>query len=351
VSTKQEFETELRHRFDLAEASGKSNIEVTAGDLHRAVGGYPGRNDRIPSCCDVMKAAMKDSRDEVTATPPGGRGATFQVRYVLPRPLQTQTRTTRTQSATSGRKAELSNSSPSRTAGKTRRALVQERLQRLTGNFDHYLDWYDKHVPFRSVQLNSHLETIRRRNQLDTAVAAATDSAFCRNLYRTLQTWGIGQRGSRLVSESDFEKALASVIPQLEKFDDITIDGLTSNAEEVTAKLWALMESLAIVENKSRLVPCSKTLHHLLTDLVVPIDREYTRTFFGLYTPEFQGHGLADGQRSVFTRIFGELIKIARTTDPASHIKAGRPWRTSTTKIIDNALVGFCMAEGLSRPS
>lgn len=31
----------------------------------------------------------------------------------------------------------------------------------------------------------------------------------------------------------------------------------------------------------------SKTLHHLLPDLVPPIDREYTRPFFGLHNPEF----------------------------------------------------------------
>ena len=35
--------------------SGNTFAVVKAGDLHRRVGGYPGRDHRMPTCCDVME--------------------------------------------------------------------------------------------------------------------------------------------------------------------------------------------------------------------------------------------------------------------------------------------------------
>lgn len=281
-------------------------------------------------CCDAMRATMA-AGDQIVTQPAGGRGASLTVRYGLPR---------------SARQLH------GQTLGTTRKFRVEERVQRLIADFDHYLNWYDEHVPFdRPDQLNSHIGTISRRLMVGTAAAAATDPEFCQNLYRTLQRWGIGQRGSRLVSRESFEKAVALAAPEIAKLDGTAIDDPSLDADGIAAQLWSVIHSLTIVENKANLVPCTKALHHLLPDLVVPMDREYTRTFFGLHAPEFQGHGRTDGQRSVFTRMFCALVRIAQATNPQSYVGAERPWRTSRTKVLDNAIVGFCMAEGLKRPS
>ncbi len=88
----------------------------------------------------------------------------------------------------------------------------------------------------------------------------------------------------------------------------------------------------------------TKALHHLLPELVVPMDRVYTRTFFRWYMPQFQSD-----QRRVFEDAFGHFAAIARATDPERLVGPG--WRTSRTKILDNAVVGFCLAEALRRPS
>ena len=55
-------------------------VDIISGDIHRQVGGYPGRNHSIPTCCDVMYAAMNGD-DEVLYAPPKKRGATVKVRY------------------------------------------------------------------------------------------------------------------------------------------------------------------------------------------------------------------------------------------------------------------------------
>lgn len=78
------FQRELESIFTSAQREGKSSIEVKSGDLHRAVGGYPGRSHRLPVCCRVMKRKMK-AGDEIVRQPPSGAGATLVIRFQLPR--------------------------------------------------------------------------------------------------------------------------------------------------------------------------------------------------------------------------------------------------------------------------
>ena len=61
-----------------------SYVDVTSGVLHRALGGYPGAHHAMPTCCNVMMAAMHDG-DTILSMPPKGRGATLTIRYRLPR--------------------------------------------------------------------------------------------------------------------------------------------------------------------------------------------------------------------------------------------------------------------------
>jgi 5-methylcytosine-specific restriction protein A len=53
------------------------------------LGGYPGRDHRVPICCKVMKSAMaRDYGDMPLQEPPSGQGASLTIRYVLPRPVE-----------------------------------------------------------------------------------------------------------------------------------------------------------------------------------------------------------------------------------------------------------------------
>jgi len=55
-------------------------IELVSGDIHRELGGYPGSNHRMPSCCSAMRELMK-SDDEILYSPKRGNGATLKIRY------------------------------------------------------------------------------------------------------------------------------------------------------------------------------------------------------------------------------------------------------------------------------
>ncbi len=84
--TADDFRSELASMFDAAANAGRGTIVVRAGDLHRAVGGYPGSDHRMPMYCNVMYAEMVDGVDEILSAPPKGQGASVVIEYLLPRP-------------------------------------------------------------------------------------------------------------------------------------------------------------------------------------------------------------------------------------------------------------------------
>lgn len=82
--TTDDFHAYLTKRLATAAATGAPWIELRAGDVHRAVGGYPSPANRMPVCCTVMRALMRDG-DTIIAAPPKGNGANVIIRYLLPR--------------------------------------------------------------------------------------------------------------------------------------------------------------------------------------------------------------------------------------------------------------------------
>jgi len=84
IPTSYNFDTALKEILSTAQQQGKEYVDVVSGDLHRRVGGYPGRNHRMPMCCSAMKQAMK-GRDQILDQPFSGQGASLKIRYYLPR--------------------------------------------------------------------------------------------------------------------------------------------------------------------------------------------------------------------------------------------------------------------------
>lgn len=79
-----DFESALRSELASAQRAGMKSVRIRSGDLHRQVGGYPGRSHRMPVCCSAMKALMLPG-DRIIASPPRGAGASLVVEYQLPR--------------------------------------------------------------------------------------------------------------------------------------------------------------------------------------------------------------------------------------------------------------------------
>ncbi|GKX65174.1 hypothetical protein [Inconstantimicrobium mannanitabidum] len=76
------FREELIKILENAKEQGKVFVDISSEELHKQVGGYPGRNHRMPTCCNVMKNMMKPN-DKIIQEPLKGKGASLIIRYFL----------------------------------------------------------------------------------------------------------------------------------------------------------------------------------------------------------------------------------------------------------------------------
>ena len=157
-------------------------------------------------------------------------------------------------------------------------------------------------------------------------------------LHDTLRAWGLGVRGSNLLPLTEFGPALLSVSVTLEPLEPLRIDADDLDVEGSIESVWKAVESLGVVRNDALLVAGSKTLHHLLPDLVPPIDRAYTQRFFGWNNPQFQYD-----QAKCFRLMYAALVLVARDAKAYQYVGT-HPWSSSVSKVLDNGLVGLVRA-------
>lgn len=225
--------------------------------------------------------------------------------------------------------------------GERRRAAINRRLMDLEGQFERWLRSYDQDPPFsRPAQLSSHRRTIELRRGHGSVVAALKDELFLSSLRETLREWGLGRRGSRLVSRELFVQRLQTVANKLHQLESLTIEDRGDEVDQLAGRIWHIIQSVDVVENAARIVAGTKLLHHLLPDLVIPFDRAWTGTFF-LWQPE----DLQRNQRRAFTEAFEDLAHVAQVVQPSKFVGLG--WRTATAKLLDNALIGYLRETGI----
>ena len=84
MPTIDDFQTELLAQIDRARKQGRPHAEINAGELHRALGGYPTKNAKdhsMPTCCNAMRKESERRRAEVVYEPSKGKGASLTIRY------------------------------------------------------------------------------------------------------------------------------------------------------------------------------------------------------------------------------------------------------------------------------
>lgn len=218
---------------------------------------------------------------------------------------------------------------------------VEHRVAGVIEEFALCLDTYDQRVPFiRIGQYSLHRATIDRRRSFSSVKDAIEDEDFLGNFHQTLYAWGIGKRASRLVSLPDFHDRLSDCAEEISSFEHLRLDDLKLDTSLTAMRLWRLIERLGVVQNVSLIVPGTKTLHHLLPHLVPPMDRAWTGAFFqwSMGSPQYE--------RSTFIRTFKSYAEIAQATDSSEFV--GNEWRTSLTKVLDNAIIGYCKLHNIA---
>lgn len=221
--------------------------------------------------------------------------------------------------------------------GARRRAKVDPRIAGLIEGFVHYVEAYDRFVPFqRTGQYAEHRRVIEARRRFAGVRAAASDREFLRQVQLVLRRWGIGVRGSRLQPLDEFAASVGRSLDGLEAVERSAIDHPELDIALTARRLWKLVDGIDVVTNQSRIVAGTKMLHHLLPEVVPPMDRAWTGAFFG-WTPQDP----QNDQERTFVETYRSFAHVAEQVKPSLHVGAG--WRTSSTKVLDNALIGYCM--------
>lgn len=98
--------------------------------------------------------------------------------------------------------------------------------------------------------------------------------------------------------------------------------------KDTKSDLVKIYSKLDLMNSGGRLVANSKTMHFILPDLVMPVDRQNTLKFFFGYTTESE---------TMFPNILECFYRVARKMNLRQFLDRG--WNLSITKVIDNAII------------
>ena len=161
---------------------------------------------------------------------------------------------------------------------------IQERVEDLCSSFDIYIGEFDKASIFSGPSLYFHFRTIERLKNCVSISSALDDDLFFEYLYATLTAWGLHRMGPGGAKLADFDVFIKSIRDQKIQIGNLEGRALFKLSEEdlnnITDILWQILNNIRASASATKLVANSKALHHILPNLVPPIDREYTLRFF-----------------------------------------------------------------------
>jgi len=212
-----------------------------------------------------------------------------------------------------------------------------DKIREILSHAETYHDAYYKAETFRGPSLFFH----------ERAIATRHDPASLTHLeyvYATLASWGMhrmGSGGSKMRSFDAFYQSVQSLksrIAEAQAFD----------FREISKAKWSVLREIfcgiKVMASGTSLVGNSKAMHHILPNIIPPIDREYTLRFLhGNTTIRNDLESEWVTMRKIVSQFF---IPVA--SDITFHSKAEEwinnknlyPWDTSVFKVVDNLIIG-----------
>lgn len=219
---------------------------------------------------------------------------------------------------------------------------INQRVRELIENFDGCCDSFDGANLFTGPSAYFHSKTVALLRQHASVTDAVLDESFLESVYATLTAWGMHRMGpgnTRIVDFPVFVESVRSLQRPIQELSAHTLLGLTPDDVECVGKqLWAIIAELKIGPGSTKIVAGSKVLHHLLPELIPPIDRQYTIRFF------FHHKSMNQGDQIAFREMYPRFYEIGNRCSEKIKARIGQGMNTSTCKVIDNSIVGFVLA-------
>jgi hypothetical protein len=217
-----------------------------------------------------------------------------------------------------------------------RRSRMAERIEDLLANFGHYLQEFERRAVFGGPSVHFHVRAIERRMTHESVRSAIADEELLELIYAMLTAWGMhrmGPKGAKLVDFQPFCEGIRKQAAILEELEPLVIADVDTIA--VSDKIWQAVSGARLSASGTQIVAGTKAFHHLLPDLIPPIDRTYTIRFFHESTL------MPKGDEYAFKEVYPALSEIAARAGHHLSVNDRSPMNTSATKIIDNAIIGY----------
>lgn len=182
-------------------------------------------------------------------------------------------------------------------------------------------------------------------------------------IYATLASWGMHKMGdpdvtkAKLTEFNDFKKSIKNYRSSLQEMSLLRMD-LCSQEEygKYIDNLKPIYDNLKVSISDSTIVANSKTLAHILPNLIPPIDRQYTIRFFTQEAKNFFSEkgkyrmvSVPQGKDAQFTDFKKYSCKIKMIFDQCDHklfTIDKESFNTSYPKIMDNLIMAFVKHAG-----
>jgi hypothetical protein len=219
---------------------------------------------------------------------------------------------------------------------------MAERVSDLSANIGPYLKTYQTAEPFGGPSWYFHRRALDRRFQHGRASTLFEDDLFFDYLYATLTAWGLHRMGPGNTKLRDLQVLRGSLREQAASIQRLWDTRMTrveeSDRHNVAIQVWDVLAALRVSIADARIVAGSKALHHVLPNLVPPIDRHYTFNFF------YGRTSLSISEDVAFIEMYGGLLQMAGANADRIEASVGEGWNTSISKVLDNAVVGYILS-------
>jgi len=164
-------------------------------------------------------------------------------------------------------------------------------------------------------------------------------------IYAVLPSWGMHRMGNtkaKVINFDKFEEQIDKVADDLRKLRRKDENILSENSVETALDL---IFRIHISESESRLVSSSKTLHHILPDLIPPFDRAYSRRFMVQDHKKFDTHPIQlnsiNREKEIAKEFITEMKVFIEKYGKKMEGYKDDVFNTSLPKIFDNLIVVF----------
>lgn len=234
---------------------------------------------------------------------------------------------------------------PPRQPRRKRSERARSNVEALIADFPRFVSRFERSSAFPGPSLYFHERAVARRRLHHSPRALLGDERFLEYVYAVLPSWGMHRMGKQTAKVGDFDEMVDSfrtATPALEQLWDLHISHVSAkDVDGVAGQLWSVLGSLRVSTSATRIVAGSKALHHVLPDLVPPIDRQYTFQFF---TGQ---KAVTTGDERAFLEWFPYLAEIGRHAADGIEEALARSgfMATGAAKVVDNAIIGFMQGD------